>query len=500
VLAKTAGKEPFSLEHFEGWAAGLVLDNGGRVVLEDWQRRFVADIFEGFPVCWLVVPEGNGKTTLLASLGLYGLRFAEDASIPIAASSRDQARIMYRQMKGFVKRSKLEKVARDGTWFECFDGYRQIHLRGPGKTKRGDILGQIELHAADAGTADGVIPFPFAFLDELHRHKDLGLHRTWTGKLDKRGAQEIGISTAGAPGHEFEVARERIPEQATEEGSFRRYVAGRMVMHEYALRDRNLSEDLEAVKSANPLRSVTIEALAAKRADPTMTDSHWLRFSCNVAANTDAAELFIDLAVWDALAEPGSSVEQNAYVCLGADGSRTHDTTVVAHASAVADRIDVGCRVFSVRKDVAHHVLHVGGKVDFEDVEDYLIGLFDEFSPLETAYDPRYLERSMEIVDLRLPSAAVIAVEPQSKHARDAYQALFTAVVEGKLRHNGDPVIAAHLANCAVVRDERNQEIRRLRKIDPRKPIDAVPALALAVWRATLAQPSVYESREAVAV
>jgi phage terminase large subunit-like protein len=494
---------PFTLEHFEWWVKRLVLDNGERVVLEEWQRRFVADIFSGVPVCWLVVPEGNGKTTLMAALGLYGLRFALDASIPIAASSRDQARIMYRQMKGFVKRSGLEKTNRDGTWFECFDGYRQIHLRGPGATKRGDVLGQIELHAADAGTADGVIPFPYAFLDELHRHKDLGLHRTWTGKLDKRGGKEIGISTAGAPGHEFEVARERIAAEASEvvdEGAFRRYVSGRMVMHEYALRDVKLADDLEAVAAANPLRSITPASLAAKREDPTMTDTHWLRFSCNVAANTESADLFIDLEQWDALGDEGSEILPDAYVCIGADGSRKWDTTVIALATALDERIDVGCKVFSVRPEAAHHVLHAGGKVDFEDVEEHLIGLFDVFQPLETAYDPRYLERSMEIVDVRLPSAAVLAVEPHSKHARDAYQALFTAVVEGKLRHRNDPVIRAHLENCTVERDDRNGEIRRLRKADPRKPIDAVPALALAVWRATLAQPSVYESREAVAV
>jgi hypothetical protein len=173
---------------------------------------------------------------------------------------------------------------------------------------------------------------------------------------------------------------------------------------------------------------------------------------------------------------------------------------MIAIASALSDRIDVAGKVFSVRPEAAHHVLHLGGKVDFEDVEEHLIGLFDVFDPLETAYDPRYLERSMEIVDVRLPSACVIPVEPHSKAARDAYQALFTAVADGKLRHRGDPVLRAHLENCTVERDDRNGEIRRLRKIDPRKPIDAVPALALAVWRATLAQPSVYESREAVSV
>lgn len=51
-------------------------------------------------------------------------------------------------------------------------------------------------------------------------------------------------------------------------------------------------------------------------------------------------------------------------------------------------------------------------------------------------------------------------------------------------------MIAAHLANCAVERGHRD-EIRRVRKIDDRKPIDAVPAMALAVWRATLAQAPV---------
>ena len=94
-------------------------------------------------------------------------------------------------------------------WFECFDAYRQIQLRKAGRTKRGETVGQIEVHAADAGTADGVIPFPFAFVDELHRHKDLALHRTWAGKLTKRGGQLIVISTAGEPGHDFEVTREQ---------------------------------------------------------------------------------------------------------------------------------------------------------------------------------------------------------------------------------------------------------------------------------------------------
>jgi phage terminase large subunit-like protein len=35
----------------------------------------------------------------------------------------------------------------------------------------------IEVFAAEAKTGDGVIPFPFAIVDELHRHDDLGFIR-----------------------------------------------------------------------------------------------------------------------------------------------------------------------------------------------------------------------------------------------------------------------------------------------------------------------------------
>src|SRR5574340_814951 len=203
AIAVNRKLEPFTLEHFEAWAERLILDNGEAWVLEPFQREFISNVFDlgGETECWLIVPEGNGKTTMIAGLALYGLRFTEDALIPVAASSRDQARIMYRQAKGFLRRSELDDP---GYRFEPFDGYRRIDLRVPGRTKRGEIAGSIEIHAADASTGDGIIPAPYAFLDELHRHKSLDLYETWRGKLEKRHAQIVTISTAGEAGGEFE--------------------------------------------------------------------------------------------------------------------------------------------------------------------------------------------------------------------------------------------------------------------------------------------------------
>ncbi|HEX5468775.1 MAG TPA: terminase TerL endonuclease subunit, partial [Gaiellaceae bacterium] len=177
-------------------------------------------------------------------------------------------------------------------------------------------------------------------------------------------------------------------------------------------------------------------------------------------------------------------IEEGAAAALGLDGSRTFDTTVVAWAARRADgTIDVDANVFSVRKDAPHHVFHEGGRIDFEDVEQFTLERFEVLDVREAAYDPRYLERSVEIIDKRLPDKAVIAVEPHSAPMREALQTLDRLTRERRIRHRGDPVIAAHFANATVERGDRG-EIRRVRKLDRNRPIDAVPALALAVWRA----------------
>src|SRR3970040_775456 len=89
--------KPFTVAHFRRWASHLILDTGKPWRLEPFQEAFLADVFAGFPECWLVVPEGNGKTTLIAGLALYHAEFRPHAAIIVAASSRDQAGIVYRQ-------------------------------------------------------------------------------------------------------------------------------------------------------------------------------------------------------------------------------------------------------------------------------------------------------------------------------------------------------------------------------------------------------------------
>lgn len=218
----------------------------------------------------MILPEGNAKTTLLSGVALYHCQFTIDAEIPIGASSRDQAKILHNQAKGFVERSPGMKQH-----FRVYDGYRKITCR---RTR-----GFTQVFAADSDTGDGIIP-TLVLIDELHRHRDMRLYRTWRGKLSKRDAQLVTISTAGEPDSEFELIRQRMRTEAEDikiDGAHVRACRGGLVLHDYAVPADGDCDDIEQVKQANPLAAMTIEKLAEKRDSPAMTHAHWMRFVCN---------------------------------------------------------------------------------------------------------------------------------------------------------------------------------------------------------------------------
>src|SRR5262245_45591507 len=278
--ARRRKSQSFTLPHFRAWAKGLVLDSGRPWVLEAFQAAFLEDVFRGVPECWLVIPEGNGKTTLVAGLALYHCEHKPSAWVPVAASSREQAEIAYRQAEGFVQRTPRLRPR-----FRCLEGYRRI---------RCDEMGsRIQVFAADDRTGDGIIP-TLCIVDELHRHKDLRLYRTWRGKLEKRQGQIVTISTAGEPGSEFETTRERIRQAAVEirrNRTFLRAFSDHLVLHEWAIPEGADIEDMDLVKAANPFSGISVAQLQRKRDSPTQTDDHWRRFVCNLPTRSVKAAI-----------------------------------------------------------------------------------------------------------------------------------------------------------------------------------------------------------------
>jgi hypothetical protein len=66
--SRTAHKPltPFTTDHFRRYAQLMVLDSGDYWRPEDFQLEIAEDLFAGNDEVWVLVPEGNAKTTFLS--------------------------------------------------------------------------------------------------------------------------------------------------------------------------------------------------------------------------------------------------------------------------------------------------------------------------------------------------------------------------------------------------------------------------------------------------
>jgi hypothetical protein len=349
---------PFTVSHFRVYASRLVFDDGLRREPEEWQLDFAREVFRGLAAggsrglagagrrararvaeAWLLVPEGNGKTTFVGELALYGADWAPRPWIPVAASSRDQAKTLYTQTKGFVDDTPGMRRR-----FVCFDGYRSIVPLNPRTGKKRPGRG-IEIMPWDPDSNDGVIPFPYYILDELHRHPDMSLSRLWKGKARKRMAVGIGISTAGYPGDEFEQARDKMRHQATQQSRGHAgatiYRGTGYVLVEFRLADPTKAEDARAVKRVNPLSSVTVEALQEELDSPTFDIGHWKRVKCNIAARSILAAITDE--EWLRAVHPEyAEIPEGEHCDAGLDLGWKHDTTALTAQWRTPETIKVG--------------------------------------------------------------------------------------------------------------------------------------------------------------
>jgi phage terminase large subunit-like protein len=490
--------DAFTLDHFREWASQLILDTYEPWTLESFQEAFLADVFAGTPECWLVVPEGNGKTTLVAGLALYHAEFRPGAQVPVAASSREQAEILYRQAEGFVLRSPAlyalvhsdiqqakGKLKTDVPRYVCLEGYRRInHFKG----------GRIQVFAADDRTGDGVIP-TLAIADELHRHRDLGLYRTWAGKLLKRGGQIVTISTAGEPGSEFEQTRERIRQEATQvqrDGSFIRAASQRIVLHEWSVSDKADVEDMRVGKSANPFSGVTIEDLQSKFDSPTMTMNHWRRFVCNLPTRSNDAA--IQEAEWHA-AKVDEQIPEGEPVSVGLDVAWKWDTTAA---------VPLWIRDSEYRLFGAATVLvppRDGTSLDPRLVEQALIEIHAR-NPIHTlVMDTSKAEQLGMWAEAEFECIVVDRPQTNPRAAED-FERFMDALRRGWLHHTGDPGLTSHALNAVArilpfgdARFDRPSQTRMSAEQE-RRVIDALTAASMVHTFATTRpapETSVYE-------
>lgn len=323
------------LEHFLEFCAKLRLDNGRPFELEDWQLEVLADYFDGVFETLLLLPSGNGKTTLYAAIALHHLLYTEDPKGFIIAASRGQGEILSDHIAGFVDRSK-------GLQQKVEVKSRLIELR--------HRRGTIRVLAAEADTADGV-GGTLTICDEVHRwdsRKGRAMYTVVVKGCKKRGGQILHCSTAGET---MQSLLGEIRQRCLELPNLTRVgmmTSGRaqddsLAYHEFALAPSDDAHDLETVKQANPLSSITVESL--RREKNTMTWWEWARFACGLwVVGQHTAISPID---WAACQHDEVVFEPDRSYILSADLAWVGDCTAITEVQAVST-LDVRLRKVAI--------------------------------------------------------------------------------------------------------------------------------------------------------
>ena len=370
----------------------------------------------------------------MAALGLYHLLVTQDAECLIAASSRDQATILYEQAAGFVDRSpslqRHVKVQR---------GYRMVRaIRGNGR---------IRVLAADVDTADGVIP-TLALVDELHRHKSLSLYGVFRDGLGPRGGQMLTISTAGdseasALGEMRAAAHTLEDVKRDARHTVARSPNGGFVLHEWALDREDDRADMRVVKMANPASWQSEEALRRRYESPSMLPAQWARFACGIWQATD--DWWLRAEQWAQGARVGGLVPRER-VALGFDGSRVGDSTALV-ACRLSDALLVPLAVWE-----APEGRHRDGswEVPAGEVDAAVAAAMSTYTVLRGYFDPPLWQSDIERWEQEFGAPAVTGFHTARAPMLPAVERFRTDLLAGEVGHNGDPRLTRHIMNARM--------------------------------------------------
>lgn len=176
---------PQNLRHYKGECAGQPFH------LEPWEEFIIGCIFgwkladtgkRRFRYAYIEVPRKNGKTTLVAGIGVGGLLDEPGAEVYTVATKEDQAKLAWRDGVTFIKNSPhLSKALRTRI--------KAIHF-DPGHAIWRPL-------GSDSETQDGLNP-SIAIMDELHAWKSRDLFDVIDDAMGARAQPLIPIiTTAG---------------------------------------------------------------------------------------------------------------------------------------------------------------------------------------------------------------------------------------------------------------------------------------------------------------
>ena len=437
---------------------------------------------------------GNGKTSLEAALGLFGLTGMDEPSpeIDLFAVSREQAERMFRVAAAFVRSSSLL----DGT-LDVAERTRRMRW----SSRNGALV----VRSGDAKAELGLNP-SMAFIDELLSQKNRDLWDAVKTAMGKR--PESVLVTATTPDVNVESFARTEYEYAQSIAADRTLDPSYLPVIYEAGKDDDPHDYQTWIKASPALEDGFLdleiyegESQAAKL-DPTKLHAFKV-FRCAIWA--EAGHGYLDMTQWDKNATDLEGVPLDELDCwMGIDMSSTSDLTSVCmlwwdktddiaftlwkHYSTQArfeelDRLTRGkWRVWS-SSDAVNLEIIPGNWIDNQRVADYVTAMSETFQPVSIGLDS-YLSREMfRLLGEDGPDLPVQLLSQLGRSMQAATNRVSDMVATNRLLHNGDPIARWCAANTAVKYDTQGfPKIIKMNE-DQRFRIDATSALCMAMDR-----------------
>lgn len=481
--------------------------------LDPWQERIVRRIYgprhpDGTRIVKTVVlllPRGNRKTSLAAALALLhtlGPERVPGGEVISAAADRKQARLGYTEALGIVRADRrLAAVASP-------QDYKNRIL----STRHHSFY---EAISCDAGTQHGRTPV-FVLADELHAWKKRDLWDVLRSGLVKvKGSLLIVATTAGR-------GQENIAHDIVDDA--RKVARGEVddpsilpILFEADKDDDWRDEDLwhrinPGLRHGYPdIAGLRQLAKEGERRPGDRDAFRQLNLNIWLDHSTDP---FLDMDIYDQGAAPLDRPSLAGLPSwIGVDMSTTTDlTAVVACLRDDDDNFVVVPHFFCPGENLRRRAERdgvpypqwaaddfitatPGDVVDYRAVESHIRSLCDEFDVREINFDPAYAQQVMgPLTDDGFPTATMrqgwVTQSP-------ALNELERAVIGGRFRHGGHPVLRWCFSNVAIHTDSAGNRTMHKGKSSDR--IDGAVATWMAVARAAAGETarSIYERTDA---
>lgn len=467
----------------KGRWAGLPL------AVEPWQQEILDEAYSLdehgdriYHTILLGIPRKNGKSSVGAGLALYHLTLDGENSpeVILASGSREQAGIVFQQAREYVEGSEMLTQHLDAQRFVILprggSGFLK-RIAADGKLQHGlnpSYIGFDELHSVEAPRQEAL--WEALVTATLARENPLTFVITTAGTVRSVTLRSLYDQCLNSTSASLEKRDGLIISRDPERGTLMFWYGVPAEIADTLDWDDEASW-LEPVLAANPASWIDAKALRKARNDPTIDVQSFKRLHANVW--TELREAWLPSGCWAGLARPALA-EPETPISIGVDIGLSNDSTGIVYAWPLGDeRFALRGKTWATHRDTIAHEHVAGGRFKISTATDYIRSLAERFDIDAVIYDPRFFEGEAERLDE--DGFVVQTLEQASKDMAVAYQDFYRGCREGWLEHDGDPILAAHVAACGAELTERGWKIRKLKSS---QKIDGAVASVIALYGA----------------